>query len=74
MKGENILAEERIFQACIPEADPTPLPADPVPGMAYVPFQQWNDSLHSVERALDAGTLFPVLDLPFYGRKGGEPR
>ena len=54
--------------------DPTPLPANPVPAMAYVPFQQWSSNLHSAERALDAGTLFPVLDKPFYGRRGGEPR
>ncbi len=54
--------------------DPAPLPANPVPAMAYVPFQQWSSSLHSAERALDVGTLFPVLDKPFYGRRGGEPR
>ena len=54
--------------------DPAPLPADPVPGMAYVPFQQWCSGLNDVERAFDAGTLFPVLDKPFYGRRGGEPR
>ena len=40
----------------------TPLPEDPVPGMAYVPA-----------RAFDDGTLFPVLNKPFYGRRG-EPR
>lgn len=57
---------------CAP--DPSPLPEDPVPAMAYVPYQQWSNSLHSAERALDAGTLFPVLDKPFYGRRGGEPR
>lgn len=53
--------------------DPTPLPANPVPAMAYVPFQQWSANLHSAEQALAAGTLFPVLDKPFYGRRG-EPR
>ncbi len=40
--------------------------------MAYVPYQQWSSSLHSAERALDAGTLFPVLDKPFYGRRGEQ--
>lgn len=54
--------------------DPAPLPADPVPGMAYVPYQQWCNNLPNVEQAFDAGTLFPVLDKPFYGRRGGEPR
>ena len=53
--------------------DPTPLPASPTPTMAYVPFQQWSSSLHSAERALDSGTLFPALDKPFYGGRR-EPR
>lgn len=53
--------------------DPTPLPADPVPAMAYVPFQQWSANLHSADRALDAGTLFPVLDKPFCPERR-EPR
>ena len=57
------------FEPCGP--DPTPLPADPVPAMAYVPYQQWSSNLHSAERALD---LYPVLEKPFYGRRGGEPR
>ena len=60
------------LEPCAP--DPTPLPPDPVPAMAYVPYQQWSSTLHSAERALDVGTLFPVLDKPFYGRRGGEPR
>lgn len=45
----------------------TPLPEYPVPGMAYVPYQQWTEILHSPERALESGTLFPVLDKPFRG-------
>lgn len=60
-------------QACDLQEVTTPLPAEPVPAMAYVPFQQWNAALHSAERALDAGTLFPVLDKPFYGGRR-EPR
>ena len=48
----------------------SPLPQDPVPAMAYVPYQQWTGELHQAERALDAGTLFPVLDKPFTGRRG----
>ena len=47
----------------------TALPKDPVPAMAYVPYQQWSPHTLSAERALDAGTLFPVLDKPFYGRR-----
>ena len=33
----------------------TPLPEDPVPGMAYVPFQQWSET-YEPARALDDGT------------------
>lgn len=68
------MAEEKIGgQSCGLYNDPAPLPEDPVPGMAYVPYQQWQNDLHSAERAFDAGTLFPVLDKPFFGRRG-EPR
>lgn len=67
------MAEQATGPACDLSRETTPLPADPVPAMAYVPYQQWADDLHSPERALDAGTLFPVLDKPFLaGRR--EPR
>ena len=70
-KGAIVLAEEIIAgQACGLYNDPKPLPESPVPAMAYVPYQQWCPKLHSAEQALDAGTLFPVLDKPFYGRRG----
>lgn len=60
------MAEE--LTNCTP--DLAPLPQDPVPAMAYVPFQQWSRDLHSPEAAFEAGTLFPVLDKPFlYGRR-----
>ena len=34
--------------------------------MSYVPFQQWK-STYPLEKALERGTLFPELDLPFFG-------
>ena len=34
--------------------------------MAYVPFQKWR-STYPLEKALERGTLFPDLDLPFKG-------
>ena len=43
---------------------PSPLPADTVPAMAYVPFQQQGRQ-YSFEQAIDKGTLFPVLNKPF---------
>lgn len=67
------MAEEINGQVCGMHPDPTLLPADPVPAMAYVPFQQWSQDLHSPERALTSGTLFPVLDKPFLcGRRGSR--
>lgn len=72
-KGVITLAEEITGMACGLYEGLSPLPKDPVPGMAYVPYQKWDAQLHSLDRALDAGTLFPILDKPFYGRRG-EPR
>ena len=66
------MAEIIMGQTCPLRGGFTPLPEDPVPAMAYVPFQQWGKT-YEPERAFDAGTLFPVLDKPFYGRRG-EPR
>ena len=66
------MAEIMLRQACPLKDGRAPLPDDPVLAMAYVPFQQWGQT-YEPERALDAGTLFPDLDKPFYGRKG-EPR
>lgn len=43
------------------------LPEDPVPTMAYVPFQT-DTTAYDETKALNAGTLFPVLDKPFHGR------
>lgn len=35
-------------------------------GMAYVPWQKWDD-IYKPEKALCCGTLFAVLDKPFKG-------
>ncbi len=40
-------------------------------GMAYVPWQQWGN-VYEPCKALNAGTIFPVLDLPFMGRSCGR--
>lgn len=34
--------------------------------MAYVPMQGWGD-IYEPEKALQRGTIFPCLDLPFLG-------
>ncbi len=44
----------------------SPLPANPVVGMAYVPMQISLD-MYPLAKAYDVGTLFPVLDKPFLG-------
>lgn len=36
--------------------------------MSYVPMQVWGETYEGL-KALDAGTLFPELDLPFCGRR-----
>ena len=35
-------------------------------GMGYVPWQQW-DKIYDICDALNAGTMFPELNLPFCG-------
>ena len=72
LKGELTVDEYRIDSTCQTDGGITPLPKDPQVAMAYIPFQQLG-SVYTAERALDAGTLFPELDKPFYGRRG-EPR
>ncbi len=48
-----------------------PLPNDPQLAMAYIPFQQYNSKVYSPMQALEAGTVYPDLDKPFYGRRCG---
>ena len=67
------MADEMTGMACGLYEGLSPLPKDPVPGMAYVPYQQWDAQLHEIDPALVAGSLFPVLVNPFTGRRG-EPR
>ena len=39
--------------------------------MAYVPWQKWNE-IYSAEDALEHGTVFPELYLPFKGKGAGS--
>ena len=52
-----------------PGATLSRFPEETPPAMAYVPFQQ-EMATYSPEEALCAGTLFPVLDKPFTGKRG----
>lgn len=47
----------------------SPLPKNPVPAMAYIPFQQFNQP-YSSQEGFKKGTLFPCLDKPFLGEGG----
>ncbi len=38
--------------------------------MAYVPWQNWH-TVYDLERGLSCGTIFPELDKPFLGVRGG---
>ena len=64
--------EYRVDETCQADGGISPLPKDPQVAMAYIPFQQLGDT-YPADRALDAGTLVPELDKPFYGRRG-DPR
>jgi len=45
------------------------MPLDSLPlAMGYVPVQKW-ENLYDPETALDRGTLFCCLDLPFCGKE-----
>ena len=39
--------------------------------MSYVPMQKWED-IYAPAMALDRGTLFAKLDLPFIGKEAVE--
>ena len=47
---------------------------DPLRGLAlaiaYVPWQYW-DQTYELEKALQWGTIFPELNKPFSGKRGG---
>ena len=38
--------------------------------IAYVPWQTW-DQTYELEKALQCGTIFPELNKPFSGKRGG---
>ena len=55
-------------QQSVPMMQPglSALPADAAVTMAYVPMQT-DTSVYDMEKALQTGTLFPVLNKPFAG-------
>ena len=68
------MADEMTGMACGLYEGLSPLPKDPGARHGLCALSSsGTPQLHSIDRALDAGTLFPVLDKPFTGRRG-EPR
>jgi len=51
------------------KSEMSPIPYDAVPAMAYVPFQEYGEVYEDL-KALECGTLFPVLNKPFLGKRG----
>ena len=43
-------------------------PAETPLAMAYVPFQKWEEP-YDEQVAIERGTIFPSLDLPFIGEE-----
>ena len=60
---------DRLTAAYFARRCPEPLPRNPVPVMAYVPFQQYS-AVYQPEVGLERGTIFPELDKPFIGKRG----
>ena len=57
---ESRMTERESFQPTTPFPDQTP------PGMAYVPYQQW-EAPYDADTAFPIGTMFPALDYPYRG-------
>lgn len=55
-------------QHCMPPSKMDSFPDNFPVGMAYVPWQTWNQ-VYDFDKALQRGTLFPELDKPFIGRR-----
>jgi len=69
IRKENFVLNDDIFTMKVMEYGISPLPNDPVPAMAYVPFQN-SDKMYSAEQGIVMGTMFPVLNKPFIGCGG----
>ena len=48
------------------------LPDNPVPAMAYVPFQEDDAKIFTPDQGYALGTMYPALSKPFCGGKCGE--
>ncbi len=64
-------------QACLNDQNceicPQPPQQTMMPGMAYVPWQIWQQP-YDYEKGFEVGTIFPDLDFPFLGYQGGRKK
>lgn len=65
MKGDTVMDE--LFERKVREYGISPLPKDTTVAMAYVPYQSTMGAMYSPEQGVECGTMFQVLDKPFYG-------
>lgn len=58
---------KNIFNMKAREYGINPLPKNPIPTMAYIPYQVNNDKMevYTPEEAIYEGTMFPELNKPF---------
>ena len=68
MRNYKAAGNTRSRCACEPDAASDRQP-EYVVAMAYVPWQTWEDT-YDVHKGLECGTIFPVLNKPFYGKGG----
>ena len=77
MQSRQSMQSGQSSQSCCRQMNGCPdthdhFPADMPIGMAYVPWQKWQE-IYEPCRALESGTIFKELDKPFLG-KGGMRR
>ena len=60
--GQKYIQRQELFSKSV-----SPLPANFAVAMMYVPMQT-DTSTYDEEKALECGTLFPVLNKPFAGK------
>lgn len=66
MQTCNCNQQERMTRPCRQSAyDLQGLPL----GMAYVPWQHF-DTVYELDKAINSGTIFPELYMPFVGKRG----
>lgn len=67
--GHYYAKEQMQMPENFPPCEPTPMePVLPL-AMAYVPWQHFSET-YDLCKALQVGTIFPDLNLPFCGRRG----